>query len=97
MTLAQEQKDRDTKMLSLEKLNGWLMTAALALLGWLIVTTQDMSVRIAVIEERTAGFNYSQIEARVESLELWNTNLSKRLADTQADLVKLLQLLDDRQ
>ena len=82
-------KEEEQKMLGMEKLNGWLMTAALGLLGWLIVTTQDMSIRIAVIEERTAGFNYSQLETRVENLETWTKNLSERLAKTQENVVKL--------
>ena len=83
------QQERQEQMLSLEKLMGWLMAAVLALLSWNVYTTQQLSVSVAVIEERTAGFNYAQLETRVGSLETWTQNLSNRLKETQNEVLKL--------
>lgn len=66
-------------MLSMEKMLGYLMTAVLALLSWNVYTTQQLSVTVAVIEERTQGFNNGLLEQRIGRLEEWNQNMTERI------------------
>lgn len=99
MTKEQEAELQATKhYLMQDPLGKILMAMAIALLGWQIKTTQELTVEVAVLKEQVltatsdrytgaqALSDKAVIDNRLNRLENWVQNLSNRLADVESHI-----------
>lgn len=72
-------------------LNKLVSTIVVGLLGWNVMTTQQLSVEVAVISQKVETIQQQQVsiadiavtQDKIIRLENWMNNLSRRLADVE--------------
>lgn len=72
-------------------LNKLVSTIVVGLLGWNVMTTQQLSVEVAVISQKVETIQQQQVsmadiavtQDKIIRLETWMNNLSRRLADVE--------------
>jgi hypothetical protein len=72
-------------------LNKLVSTIVVGLLGWNVMTTQQLSVEVAVISQKVETIQQQQVsmadiavtQDKIIRLENWMNNLSRRLSDVE--------------